>query len=276
MEKKNNVNEYWAKRQAKTQDRLTQKNIVQTEKQLAKYYASTMEKIVGEFVKTYEKIFNNTIEGKEITPADLYKLDKYWQMQTQLEAELQKLGQKQSVLFLKKFQEQYKEVYESLKIMGIDSTSFFNPLDKQNIEQMIQQIWCADNKSWSDRIWVNMGKLKQTLNEELVACVVAGKSPRELKQMLQHRFNVSYSQANTIVRTEMAHIQTQAAQQRYKDYGLQYYEILGNDDDTCHNHSVDCHKMDGKRFLLNAMQSGVNAPPFHPNCRCCIVPVVEA
>ena len=30
----------------------------------------------------------------------------------------------------------------------------------------------------------------------------------------------------------------------------------------------------GKRYLLATMQAGENAPPFHPNCRCTILPVV--
>lgn len=269
------MSSYWAKRAAKTQERLTKKNVLQTEKQLAKYYASTMEKTVDSFINTYEKIFHNITEGKNVTPADLYKLDKYWKMQAQLEVELQRLGDKQSVLFLQRFRDQYLEVYQSLEIAGIDSTSFFNTLDKRMAEEMIKQVWCADGKSWSERIWTNISRLKQTLNDELVACVVSGKTTRDLKQILQKRFKVSYSQANMIARTEMAHIQTQAAQQRYKDYGLEYYEILGNDDDTCGNHSIDCHKMDGKKFLLSEMQAGVNAPPFHPNCKCCITPVIN-
>jgi SPP1 gp7 family putative phage head morphogenesis protein len=73
----------------------------------------------------------------------------------------------------------------------------------------------------------------------------------------------------------MAHIQTQAAKQRYQDYGLTEYEILGNDDDSCGGGKVDCHELNGKKFKYSEMVVGKNAPPFHPNCKCCIVPVVE-
>ena len=77
------------------------------------------------------------------------------------------------------------------------------------------------------------------------------------------------------MRTEIAHIQTVAAAQRYKDYGIAEYEILGNDDDSCGNHGIDCHKLDGKRFKYSEMITGVNAPPFHPNCKCSIIPVIN-
>ena len=126
-----------------------------------------------------------------------------------------------------------------------------------------------------NRIWTNNNRLLETLNEQLIHCVASGKKTTELKNLLQERFGVSYSTANRLVRTELAQIQTQAAKQRYVDYGLKEYEILGNDDDSCGNHSVDCHEMNGKRFYYADMVIGKNAPPFHPNCKCCIVPVIE-
>ena len=33
--------------------------------------------------------------------------------------------------------------------------------------------------------------------------------------------------------------------------------------------------LDGKKFSIEEYQSGVNLPPLHPNCRSCIVPVLE-
>ena len=139
---------------------------------------------------------------------------------------------------------------------------------------MINTSWLPDGKNFSDRVWDNTAKLTETLNEQLVHCVITGKKTTELKKLLQERFNVSYNQANTLVRTEIAHIQTQAAAQRYKDYGLEYYEFLGREGDSC-GHEPDCHDLNGKKFLLTEMKVGENAPPIHPNCRCCIIPVVK-
>lgn len=263
---------YWAERVAKSQNKLTSKGIRATEKQMRLYYGRTMEKVIGQFESTYNKLLSTMEEGKTPTPADLYKLDKYWQMQAQLRIELQELGDKQYVLLSKEFEKQFFSIYNSFAIPGKDA---FTTISTEAAQQMLMQIWCADGKAWSQRIWDNMDRLQETLNQGLIDCVVSGKKTTELKKQLQERFGVSYSRANTLVRTEMAHIQTQAAKQRYEDYGLKEYEILGNDDDTCGNHSVDCHKMDGKKFLCSEMAIGQNAPPFHPNCRCCIVPVVD-
>ena len=263
---------YWGNRLAKSQSKLTEKNIKQIEKQLAKYYGIAAKKVIGEFENTYNKLLAQQADGKAVTPADLYKLDKYWQAQAQIRKELTALGDKQISLLSKQFEINFFDVYYSFAIPGEEA---FNTISVEAAHQMINLIWCADGKNWSQRIWDNVARLQETLNEGLIECVVAGKKTTQLKQQLQERFGVSYSRANMLVRTEMAHIQTQAAKQRYEDYGLTEYEILGNDDDTCGNHSVDCHAMNGKKFLYSEMAPGKNAPPFHPNCKCCIVPVVE-
>lgn len=265
-------NNYWAERVAKAQNKLTNKSAKQTQAQLKKYYLSSLEKVLDDFEKTYNKLLSSMDEGRTPTPADLYKLDTYWQLQGQLKRELQKLGDKQAVLLSKNFELHFFEIYYSFAIPGEKA---FSTINAEGANQLINQIWCADGKSWSQRIWGNIEQLTETLNEGLVSCVVSGKKTSELKKVLQERFGVSYSRANMLVRTEMAHIQTQAAKQRYEDYGLKEYEILGNDDDSCGNHSVDCHAMDGKRFLYSEMTPGRNAPPFHPNCKCCILPVVD-
>jgi SPP1 gp7 family putative phage head morphogenesis protein len=263
---------YWAERQAKAQEKLTQKNVKQVEAQLGRYYASTMKKILGQFETIYNNVSSNIEDGKTPTPADLYKLDSYWQMQNQLQTELRKLGDFETALLGKKFMVEFQEIYKTLAIPGEKA---FSTIDAAMAKEMVNQVWCADGVAWSQRVWNNTGKLQQELNENLIDCLVTGKKTTDLTKRLEERFNVSYSRANTLVRTEMAHIQTQAAAKRYEDYGLEKYEILGNDDDSCGNHGVDCHALDGKQFYYREMKVGVNAPPFHPNCKCCIVPVVE-
>ena len=133
---------------------------------------------------------------------------------------------------------------------------------------MINQIWCADGVSWSSRVWKNTALLQQELNDNLIECPLAGRKTSELKKLLQERFNVSYNRADSIVRTEMAHIQTQAAKQRYADAGLEEVEVWADKDER---RCDVCGKLHKKRFPVNAKMP----IPAHPNCRCCILPVVE-
>lgn len=263
---------YWAKRQAKIQEALANKSEKKINQQLAKYYGASARRVIENFERVYNRLLAQQADGIAPTPADLYKLDAYWAFQAQLRNELQKLGEKQVSLLTKEFEIMFFEVYYSIAPEGLQA---FNTIDAAAARQMINAVWLADGKDFSQRIWGNTERLIESLNEQLILTVATGKKTTDLKKQLQQRFGVSYSRANTLVRTELAHVQTVAAKQRYEDYGLKYYEILGNDDDSCGNHSVDCHEMDGKKFLYSEMNIGVNAPPFHPNCRCAIIPVID-
>lgn len=256
---------YWQDRAARTQAALTNKNLKQINKQLVKYYGSSMNKVIADFEATYNKLLATAEEGKEPTPADLYKLDKYWQMQGQMRQELQKLGNRQIVALSKAFELNFFDVYYSIGIEGLEA---FNTIDADMVQQMVNQIWCADGKSWSQRVWGNTELLAETLNEELIHCVATGAKTSKLKQALQDRFNVSYSNADMIARTELAHIQTEAAKKRYEDYGLQEVQIWADKDER---RCEVCGKLHQKRYPI-----GANVPiPAHPRCRCCVIPVVE-
>lgn len=58
------------------------------------------------------------------------------------------------------------------------------------------------------------------LNEKLIDCVVGGKKTTDLKKSLREEFNTNYYCADRIARTEISHLQNQAAQKRYEDYGI--------------------------------------------------------
>lgn len=259
------ANNYWQERMAKAQANMFRKNRKQIDTELRKYYQSLTESVINDFEATYTKLLNTVSEGKQPTPADLFKLQKYWDMESQLEKKLTRLGRKQIAVMTKSFKTQYWDVYKSLNIPGIE---LFSTIDDGAVQQVLNQIWCADGKSWSTRIWENTRLLGDTLKQGLLECVVTGKKTTQLKNILQERFNVSYSRADALVRTELAHIQTQAAQQRYKDYGLEEMEVWVDEDErTC----PICAKYEGRKYAVTAKMP----VPFHPRCRCCMIPVVN-
>ena len=256
---------YWQKRLIEAQNALTNKSIKETEKQLVRYYRQATRRVLSDFEATYDKLLATQLDGKEPTPADLYKLDKYWQMQGQMRQELRLLGERQVATLTKQFEVQFFDIYYSIAIEGVTA---FTTVDNAAVQQLINAIWVADGKSWSERIWQNTELLAATLNEEFITCVATGKKTTELKQILQDRFDVSYNNADMLVRTEMAHIQTQAAQQRYRDYGIQEVEVFVDEDErTC----PICAKHEGERHPINAQMP----VPFHPRCRCCMLPVIN-
>ena len=205
------MSQYWQDRIASALAEVTKKNIAQIEKQMVKYYRRASMNCIASFQLTYNNLLQAKAEGREPTPADLYKLDTYWQMQAKVTEELNKLGYKQINMLNDNFIKHYEKIYNSYAVKG---AATFNTFDKKVAQQIINQIWCADGKSWSARVWTNIAALQDTLNEHLITIVAGGKSARDLKNLLQDAFGVSYGRADAIVRTEVAHIQTQAAKQR--------------------------------------------------------------
>lgn len=259
------ASDYWKERVAKAQTAILEKNNKEINAQLRKYYARAMERTIADFEHTYNKIGATMEAGKIPTPADLYKLDTYWKMQGNLRQELQKLGDRQISVMSKIFETNYFEIYYSFAWEGMEA---FSTLDTDAAKQIINQIWVADGKSWSARIWENTNLLAETLNEELINCVTTGKPASQLKKALMQRFNVSFSCADALARTELAHIQTEAAKKRYEDYGIEQVEIWADKDER---RCDICGKLHMTKYLV-----GERVPiPAHPRCRCCIVPVVE-
>ena len=271
--------DYWKNRLFEAQKKWTDKDIDVINKMLRHYYKIARENIVEDFEAVYDKVLAQAEEGKPITPADLYKLDKYYKMQAQLQDTLQKLGDRTCEVLAKKFGQEYKHIYSELAvdeegkaIKASTSDKKFSTIDEQGAKHIASQVWAADGKSWSERVGKNIGDLQRTLNEGLVDCVITGKKTTELKKKLMERFDVSYSRAETLVRTEMAHVETQAALDRYKSSGVEKVRIVVDPDEkTC----KECSKWDDKIINITDIHTGKNIPPFHPNCRCAIAPVVK-
>lgn len=255
---------YWKDRQAQALTFLSNKSAKAIEAQLKKYYSQTMKRTIADFEATYDKLLTTMEDGREPTPADLYKLDKYWQTQAQLKKELQRLGDKEAALLSRQFETSYKGIYDALA----RDSGVYSQISTQGAQQMIRQVWAADGKVWSERIWDNTADLAEMLNEKLVECVVGGKKTSDLKKALMERFGVSYGRADALARTELAHIQTQAARQRYADTGVEYVQIWADKDER---RCEKCGKLHEKIYPV-----GAQIPiPAHPRCRCTIIPVVD-
>lgn len=256
---------YWKDRHQASQNLIASRSRREIDKQIRKYYQKLSKQIIDGYESLYNEILLKQAAGEAISPATLYKLDKYWSMQQQVRVKCRSVGAKLNDLFGGVFEKVYKASYDAIHLDGI---ALFSTIDDGAINQVINSIWAADGKTWSERIWNNMTLLQTSLEEGLLECVVTGKKTSQLKKVLQDRFNVSYTRADTLVRTEMAHIQTEAAKQRYRDYGLDQVEIWADPDErTCEV----CGKLHKKKYPV-----GANVPiPAHPRCRCCIIPVVE-
>lgn len=125
------------------------------------------------------------------------------------------------------------------------------------------------NATFSERIWVNQDQLKNSLSSVLSNALIQGKNPREFIPLIRKKFDVSRCNAERLLRTEIARVQTQAQAESYEANGIDEYEYIACSlKDVC----PLCKEMDGKTFKLKDMEIGENAPPMHPNCHCATAP----
>ena len=93
--------------------------------------------------------------------------------------------------------------------------------------------------------------------------MIQGKNPRVLARELKKQFDVSTHNAERLMRTELARVQTEAQKQSFERNGFEQYTFLAN------SKCCDiCQALNGKHFKVADMMPGENAAPLHPHCRC--------
>ena len=121
------------------------------------------------------------------------------------------------------------------------------------------------NATYSDRIWMYQDMLKNELSSLLQTGLIQGQNPRRLATHLRKRFGVSQSNAERLMITELARVQTEAQKQSFERNGFEEYTFL-----ALGNACPICKALDEKHFKVAKMMPGENAPPMHPYCRCSI------
>lgn len=143
----------------------------------------------------------------------------------------------------------------------------------QNNEKAAHAIVNASfkNATYSDRIWMYQGMLKAELDSLLKTGLIQGKHPTELARHLQKRFGVSAYNANRLMVTELARVQTEAQKQSFIRNGFAQYTFL-----AIGTACEACRALNEKHFDIDKMMPGENAPPMHPNCRCSVAAYMDS
>ena len=121
------------------------------------------------------------------------------------------------------------------------------------------------NAKYSDRIWMYQDMMKAELSKLLQEGLIQGRNPRQLATHLQKLFGVSKADAQRLMRTELARVQTETQKQSFIKNGFTKYEFI-----ALGSACEICKAIDGKHYDVEKMMPGTNAPPMHPNCRCSI------
>lgn len=137
----------------------------------------------------------------------------------------------------------------------------------QNNAKLAESIVNASfhNASFSDRIWLYQDLLKADMDKLLQSGLIQGKNPRVLARELRKTFHTSEYNAERLMRTELARVQTDAQKKSFERNGFEEYTFIVNGG-CC----PICEAIKGKHFKVAKMMPGENAPPMHPHCRCSV------
>ncbi len=160
----------------------------------------------------------------------------------------------------------YQTVYNAQKFAN-SMGSAFAKINKEAIMKIITYPWSGS--MFSERIWSNKRKLITALKETLTLGLVRGTSTQKMTRQLRDKLNVSYSNANRIIRTEANYVMNEGHAKGYEAVGVEQYQFLATLDKRT---SEVCSKIDGKVFNLAKRQVGVNFAPLHPHCRSTTIP----
>lgn len=211
----------------------------------------------------WTKILNNVYFKTRVTRFEALQIQIQHQVEMLADSRYKRLRDLLADIYTDTY---HRTIFEVQRGVGIGAD--FARIDPKGLELVLKTEFAGSN--WSKRIWGDRDKLTRELRTLLAQGFIRGDSVERLIKALTERFDVSYSNAARLVRTETCFFVEQATLAGYKASGLvQEYEILATLD---HRTSDICRQMDGKRFRLSEAEPGVTMPPFHANCRTTTVP----
>lgn len=156
----------------------------------------------------------------------------------------------------------------------------FSAANKRVIEKAIEKPWTADGRTFSSRLWREQDKLVAAVDKTITKGLTVGSSVRSMTADLTSKIirdmglevDKARRRAETIVRTETARINVEAALDSMEEIGCEKVQIVETlDMTTCE----ECGSYDGNVVELKDAVVGKDVPPFHPNCRGCTVPYYD-
>ena len=162
----------------------------------------------------------------------------------------------------------YRTAYEIQRASGIGSA--FSRIDETKINKVLAKPWAPDGKNFSERIWgQDRTQLLYQLENRFSQGMIRGESPQKIIKDMQKALNSSEYATRRLVMTESAFFASASRKETYDKLEVKQYKILAVLDTKT---STICRDMDGKVFDVKDYQPGLNANPFHANCRTTTTP----
>ena len=158
--------------------------------------------------------------------------------------------------------------YSSCYIYGLGVSYTLKPVKQNILNNIINKK--IDGKTYSSRIYHNKNKVAKTLKKEINDFLNGKTDVNTISKNIKNRFDVNYNISNRLVRTEIAKTQCEANEVWAKQHNIKKQMFCATLDGKT---SKICQSLDGKMF--NYDDSNKPIPPLHPNCRSCLIDMVE-
>ena len=158
--------------------------------------------------------------------------------------------------------------YSSCFIYQLGVSYELKPVKQDVLDNIINTK--IDGKTYSSRIWNNKNKVAKTLKKEVNDFLNGKTDVNIISKNIKNRFDVNYNISNRLVRTEIAKVQCEANEVWANEHNIKKQLFCATLDKRT---SKICQSLDGKLFNYN--DSNKPIPPLHPNCRSCLIDIVD-
>lgn len=213
------------------------------------------------------------ILAKLNAPAYKYRISRWQALEASVEARLKQLRLEEiraGEAAIRRGYEAayYKSIFEVQKKVGFYFS--FDKLPEKAVDLALKTPW--HEAVYSERVWGNVDKLREVLDEILPAALMSGRSVKKVAEELSKAMDSGIGEAMRLIRTELNHYHNEAAFLSYQNSGVKKYRYHATlDKRTCKR----CGFWDMKIILMQEKKTGYNFPPLHPNDRCTVSPVID-
>ena len=136
---------YWKDRLEEAQKVLTEKSAKDMEEGLATLY----RKAIKDTKKDIELLYLQILENPDRGMIDYYRYERFYLLANNLNERLQRLGQKEDKILEQHLYQLYEKAQ---KAVGKHAPIPFATVSEERAKMVVKEIWCIDNKSYSERI----------------------------------------------------------------------------------------------------------------------------
>ena len=238
------------------------------EKVLGQIYRECQKEILADVAETIAKVQK---AGGDWSYANQSALTRSRGLFEQIDEQIKKLGQKESLVFTQGltgiYTDQFlRELYGLGQVQAVKAN--FNVLNPTMIRKTLDYPWSG--AMFSDRLWNDKATLGRNLRVGLTQSMILGEGIPQITERINKNINTSQYNAERVARTETKRVSYCAQSEVWEQNGvkeLRYRCANGGDSRTCSYCSNDNNKVfkKGEEPTL----------PRHPNCRCTYIPVTK-